>query len=329
MTSKVWVSWENHRRSQVLSNEFGCKYFPLVIEGKRYFRYPLLSVWTLYLIFKERPTHLFCQNPSVVLAALCAGLRPILGYKLIIDRHSNFKIDKRDSEALAWRFFHALSDFSIRNSDLNIVTNAYLEQLVRNKDGNAVVLPDKIPDLGDNHKKPEFLDQCQTSKVVCVTMFDEDEPIRELIEAACYLQNEVTLFFTGNYRKMYTENQKCEIEKSGVHFCGFVNESDYLGALLHADVIVVLTKKDYILNCGAYEALAMEKPLILSKTPTLTSYFGDGPIYVDPKDSKKISGAIKIALRNKKNIQNQVAMRKESLRKDWVMRFDKVQLLIN
>ena len=44
---------------------------------------------------------------------------------------------------------------------------------------------------------------------------------------------------------------------------------------------MVLVKNNHTMLCGAYEAVAMEKPLITSDWPVLRSYFNRGTLYVD------------------------------------------------
>ncbi|WP_143512732.1 glycosyltransferase [Vreelandella utahensis] len=318
------MTWEDHRRSRVLAEQFKCKYKPLTLEASRYIRYPALAALTLALLVRERPKYLFCQNPSVVLAALCVLLKPLFRYRLIVDRHSNFKFETADSKALKARIFHAVSNFSIRNADLNIITNHVLADIVEQTGGRAVVLPDKIPQLDSSKPAPNFFSLSDTAKVVCITMFDDDEPIQELVQAGVGLGDRATLFMTGNYRKTYSEAEKEALEEKGVHFCGFVDEETYASALANADAVVVLTKKDLILNCGAYEALSLAKPLVLSDTPTLQQYFGGCAVYADPRNPRSIIDSIIKALNCRDQLSYKAKTSVEILDREWNIQFSRV-----
>lgn len=324
VTDRLWVTWEDHRRSRVLAEQFECKYKPFTLDASRLIRYPALAVLTLALLVRERPKYLFCQNPSVVLAGLCVALKPLLRYRLIVDRHSNFKFETAGSKSWKWKIFHGLSNFSLRHAELNIVTNQALSDVVERAGGNAAVLPDKIPSLEVTKSAPDFFLQGTAPRVVCITMFDDDEPIEELIEAGVELGDKATLYMTGNYRKMYNETEQEALKEKGVVFCGFVDEDTYVSALVNADAIVVLTKKDLILNCGAYEALSLAKPLILSDTPTLRGYFGESAVYADPFTPASIRDSVLIAL----NCASDMSLKAQKsvcvLSREWNIQFSRV-----
>ena len=227
----------------------------------------------------------FCQNPSIVLTFLLVLLKNICNYKLIVDRHSNFKFEHADSKALKWRVFFWLSRFTIRKSELTIVTNDYLKDLCEEMGGRAFVLQDKLPsmDLINLNAPPRFM--CQGTNlynVMVVSTFNSDEPISEIVDAALKLPDYFRVYLTGNYKKYYSESDRSHLEDRGVVLTGFVAEEDYQSLMYNSDLIVILTKKEYILNCGAYEAISMKKPMVLSNTHTLRDYFRFGCLYADP-----------------------------------------------
>ena len=321
MSRKIWISWEDHRRSRVLAEQFSCDYFPLLSSTNRLIRYPVLTVRTVVLLMRLRPDSVFCQNPSVVLAAICSLLKGILRYSLIIDRHSNFKLDTLSDSSFKWRLFHVFSDYSIRKAELTIVTNAYLQEIVSEKGGNACILQDKIPSLKPDSIAPEVFRNSRYH-IMCVTMFDSDEPIDELVQAGKQLSNDFSLYLTGNYTKRFTESEKQKLSAYNILLCGFLDEKTYVDALAHCDAIVVLTKQEYILNCGAYEALAVNNSLVLSDTVTLKEYFGEGPIYTNPTDCNAIVESITSAVENRDSLRSLLLKRREELNDEWQEQFD-------
>jgi glycosyltransferase involved in cell wall biosynthesis len=78
------------------------------------------------------------------------------------------------------------------------------------------------------------------------------------------------LFVSGNYRKASIE----PAQYPWVRFLGFVSYDVYCDYLRSCALIVDLTVLEDCLVCGAYEALAAGKPLVLSRTRALRDYFG-------------------------------------------------------
>jgi len=287
MKKSIWISWEKHRRTQELAKVFNAELFTLLYNEKSCIRYPVLLAKTFLLIMQYRPKILYVQNPSIVLAALAAFLKPFFRYKLIVDRHSNFKLATLSSALFKWRIFHSLSRFSIRKADYTIVTNKTLFDLVNEWHGRAVVLQDKLPDLEKIEPRPlkgEF-------NIVCVSTFSPDEPIFEIVEAAKTVNDSVHIYITGRYQNYSRISELQKIMPKNVTTTGFLSEQDYLQLLNSVDAVMVLTTEDDLLTCGAYEAVALKKPMILSKTKAITSYFNKGAVYTDA-DMRSIAKSI-------------------------------------
>lgn len=329
MSNRLWVTWESHRRSKELALEFGSKYYPLVYDAVRPLRYIVLSGRTIILLVKEKPDMVFCQNPSIVLTSLLTLLKQVFRYKLIVDRHSNFKLEYRDLKSLKWMVFHLLSRWTVKNADLTIVTNEELKRLCESMGGRAEVLQDKLPDLSAEYLRmpPSFMKNMEKTQVMFVTMFDPDEPINEIIEAGKSL-TDCVCYLTGNYRKRYSDSVAKKYSEHEVLFTGFIPDEDYLSLMENVDLVVVLTKKDLILNCGAYEAISMNKALILSDTPTLRGYFGSIAEY-----SKCSSNEIEVNVRKAVNSVFEMTYNmksgKEKLKNLWLERFLSVKATVD
>lgn len=325
----LWFSWEDHRRSRELAVEFEAEYRPLTTKIKwRTLKYPFLITWTVFELIRCKPGVVFCQNPSVVLASLLCFLKPLFKYKLFVDRHSNFKFETQRLSDIKWRVFHFLSKFSVRNADLTIVTNKYLADLCTVWSGNAVVLQDKIPDLVV--KDLGCVSRVMVStrpQVMFVTMFDDDEPIREII-SACESVQGITFYFSGNFKKVIDKNTADYLAKKNIFFMGFLPEDHYISLMARCDAVCVLTIKEYILNCGAYEAVSLNKPLILSNTKTIRSFFSRGVVYVNPLDSESIRAGILNVVNAKDQLQKEVIEFKESERAEWTIRAGAVKARI-
>lgn len=325
-TDPVWISWEDHRRSRELSEAFDAKYIPLLCNAPRWKRYPYLTLKTIGFLLKERPSLIFCQNPSIVLSSLLVFLKPIFRYKLIVDRHSNFKFEHELSKNIKWLLFHWLSRFTIKKSDLTIVTNEYLKEVCESFGGTAFVLPDKLPDMSLCESKNEIGSlklEGNFIHVMVVTTFNEDEPITEIVRSMEFLPANFRLYLTGNYKKYYSEHEKKDLEGKGIFLTGFLSESDYKSLMNLSDVVLVLTLKEHILNCGAYEALSLRKPYVISDTNALRDYFKKGCVYVKPLASEIASG-LKTASENREIMVNEINLFIPELEKNWESRFDEI-----
>lgn len=319
----IWVSWEDHRRSRELSSSLGIKFYPIVSESPRWKRYPFLITRTILMLLKKRPAVVFVQNPSIVLTSAVIFLRHIFQYKVIVDRHSNFKFEHENSRALRWRLFHFLSRYTLKNSDLTIVTNDPLKEICEHNKARAVVLQDRIPSMQKYDQEavlPFFEGGNEVFNIMAVTTFNEDEPIDEIISAARRLPDQYRVYLTGNYRKRFSDDEKELLKKNGIIFTGFIDEANYQTLMFSADAVIVLTKKEFILNCGAYEAIAFGKPMILSNTDTIRGYFRFGAVY-SLCSSDDIYNSILRVESEKFDLLDQVEFGRESLTRDWNNRF--------
>lgn len=307
---RLWVTWEDHRRSRELANHFGARLRVLESPLPRPARYFVLSLRTLALLLVQRPRVVFCQNPSIVLAAWLVLWRPICRYRLVVDRHSNFKFETAGRPELKWRVFHALSRFTLRRADLTVVTNEPLRRLVDDAGGRGFVLQDKLPELRPSGVAPAARDR----SVVFVCTFAEDEPVAEVLAAAARLGPDCRLLVTGN-REKFERNFRLEIP-ANVTLTGFLPEQEYVDLVAGAGAVLVLTDTDLLLNCAAYEAVALGRPMVLSDTPTIRGYFRRGARYV-ALDPESIAAGIAGIFADHERYMEEVRLLRDELRIDW------------
>ena len=311
----LWITWEDHRRSRELAAHFGAELHVLTSRRSRLLRYLLLSARTLALLLRRRPKTVFCQNPSIVLASWLGLWRPLLGYRLVVDRHSNFKFPTVGRPELKWRTFHALSDWSLRHADATIVTNEPLKEIVERKGGRAFVLQDKLPDL-----RPSLpADLGPGRDVVFVCTFSEDEPVAAVLEAARLLGPDYHFHVTGR-REAFDRSFALPVPDN-VTLTGFLPEDDYVNLLAGADALMILTDADYVLNCGSYESVVLGRPMVLTDTSTIRSYFCKGACYVD-LDAESIAAGVRQLFADYPRYARDVAELKDELALDWRQRAD-------
>jgi len=317
-SEQVWVTWEEHRRSRELAAAFNARYLPFTSSLPNPFRYAVLGARTLAYIIRFRPPTIYGQNPSIVLACLLCLVGRMSRTTIVIDRHTNFYPATRNSPKLKWKIYHALGYWTDRTADLVIVTNQYLADFVRSEGGNSVVLPDPLPDLAPSTR---VYDTNRKGRVVFVASGAEDEPLAAVLQAVEGIQNVVDLFVTSGRAKRAAEALP---HVANVTLTGFLPYDSYINLLREADVIVILTTLDHTLCCGAYEATSLQRPMVLSDTQTIKSYFQHGAIYVAP-DSVSIAAGIVAALKNWHALRDALARNDAPMRENWRRAFNVIQ----
>lgn len=317
---RVWISWERQRRTIVLSEQFNCLLYVYISPVKIPFvRYPLSIFYTLIFLLKNRPNIVFCQNPSIVLTILLCLIKYIMRYNLIVDRHSNFMLSR--DPGFIKSLFLLLSRITIKLSDMTIVTNRYLlNNYVLSQGSKGYVLQDKIPILGNKYKM-KF--SSEKNNILFITSFGKDEPISEYLESMMHLKGDYHTYITGNYKK-YKQNL---FDNERITFTGFIDDDFFITLLNAVDIVVVLTKHDHTLTCGAYEAIAAGKPMVLSNTDAIKNYFTAGAVYTDNTPTS-IASAISECAENRLELSLDVATLRSELDKMWSQDFNTLRELL-
>jgi glycosyltransferase involved in cell wall biosynthesis len=159
--------------------------------------------------------------------------------------------------------------------DLVIVTNNNHAALLRQRAPRVYVCQDPVPSLpADSLPHPTV----GSHSVFLICSFDIDEPYEAAFQAFSSLADlGYTLFVSGNYTKAGVDVAAFP----WVRFLGFLSYEDYIRYLRNCAVIMDLTTLEDCLVCGAYEALSVRKPLVLSRTAALSEYFGDAAVLTD------------------------------------------------
>ena len=307
MRKRIWIAWLHHRRNLELSRSFETTLHEFIWKGPRFLRYPVLSIRTLLLLLRERPHIVFAQNPSIVLAFLLSLCRPFIHFRLIVDAH-NAGLEPMQGRSSLLNF---LAKYIIRKSDLTLVTNKALLQIVHRNQGKGYVLPDSIPTFQDIHAKRKQLDGENNILFICT--FASDEPYREVIQAARLFDQKTVFYITGKYHKV---GLQLDALPDNVRVTGYVPEDEYLSLLVSTDVILDLTTRENCLVCGAYESVAVGKPLIVSDTKALREYFYKGTLYTK-NSSQDIAETIQKAIREKQTLTEQIGFLNQEIVEGW------------
>lgn len=306
---RIWITWEEQVRNIELSKAFGAKYFCLwdLRKSKRNILSKYWSVIkkTIEIIKEERPDTLMCQNPSFVLAGLAVLLKKVYGYKVVVDTH-NFSVDPTSP----W-FIRTISKYIRKFSDITIVSNNNLVNKINDGGQTIIALPDKLPSI----KKTTNKKKDGNINVLYLCTFSKDEPFREVL-AMKNLNSNISVFISGNNKKTNIAAPK------QIMFTGFLSRPDLEKLMNAVDIIMVLTTREDCLVCGGYEAVAIKKPLILSKTDALQKYFFGAHFTENTSDA--IAQAINEVAESLVLHQQLSASMKRELGDSWTKNFNAV-----
>jgi len=313
---RIWITWENQRRNRELSRAFEAELFELAeIDEIRNFirKYFLGIIMTLKILWKEKPQLVFCQNPSIVLSFCLVIIKRLLKMKVCVDAH-NAGLFPKEGNSFVLKF---LSRFIQRKADLTIVSNERLKKYVEVNGGKSCILEDKIPSIPI--EKPLNLQGRKNILFIC--SFANDEPYEVVFEAARNLDTGITIYVTGNYEGKVKQISKLS---DNIIFTGYIPENEYIKMLNSVDVVIDLTTRENCLVCGAYESLSVEKPMILSDTQAIRSYFSMGAVYTD-NTRADIEKAIYLVLDRKEELIEQVRQLKVLRNVEWQKRKNEIE----
>lgn len=304
----MWIAWENHRRTRELCNFLEVEPHIFVNNAPRIIKHPRFIINTLKTIERHKPKVLIVQNPSILLALVaCIGHR-IYGYKLMVDFHNAGLIPERR----ILKGLGRIHRFVQREADISIVTNRFLAKIVEANRGRPFVLPDKLP----SPPIPTKVNLKGKYNLMSICTYGTDEPYRELIDAAKYLKDDIHIYITGNYNKI-RPNFIRNVPNS-ITLTGFLSEEEYWNLMFSSDLVIDLTNRDNCLVCGAYEAVAVGTPLLLSDTAALREYFDKGVVYSLNNSSELLKNILN-SIEMLDSLKAEILKLREELDKKWMV----------
>jgi len=308
MPGKVWVTWETQRRNATLSAQLDASLHVFDTERTGLARYLICLRRTVQLIRNRKPEILFVQNPSMVLALFAVLYGRVFRIPVVVDAHNAglFPFERKKGWA------NRLADSIMRLARVTIVTNDALARYVEKKGGTPFVLPDPLPDLAAaEHEVPRLTGR---HSVLYVCTYAEDEPYAEVIDAGRRLPNDMVIYVTGDPGK---NGVKLPAQVPGnVILTGFLPEDEYVRMLCAADLVIVLTRRENCLLCGAYEALSVGKPLITSDRSVLREQFYKGVAYTD-NSAADLAEKIRYCIDHRDRLSEEAAALKVEVLSSW------------
>lgn len=304
----LWVTWEVQRRNQSVAKQLGAQLLEIQGAGQsRLGRYLRSTLKTVSAALRERPDVIVAANPSMVLASLAVLLGRALRTPVVLDTH-NGGVEPLVGGAVA----DVLATVLARGADVLVVHNDDMVASVERRGGTPFVLPDPVPELSTTDgptKLPAFDGR---ANVFYVCTYDLDEPYLEVMRAGRLLPPDVHVYVSGRKSELITTKDP----PPNVIPTGFLSEADYARAIRKADVVMALTTLDRCALCGAYEAVSVGKPMVLTGTKTLRGIFSKGVVYTENR-AEDIARAIEEAVRRKEELSAEVVALKGDLEARW------------
>lgn len=230
-------------------------------------RYVFHGIQTLRLLFQKRPRVVIVQSPPSFAVLFVALYCKLTNSRYIIDAHSDA------FQRGIWTRPEWLYDRITRNATLTLVTDNFFRTMIEQKGGRVMVLRDPVvlAPLSPVQRPEQF-------SVTVVNTFARDEPLEAVLQAAADLP-EVRFSITG--KRSRANPDLLRQASSNVVFTDFLPDEAYFQLLRSSHAVMSLTTRDHTLQCGACEALSLQRPIITSNWPLLREYFSRGTVHVD------------------------------------------------
>lgn len=280
-TNRLVVAWTSEGgRSVLLANAIGASalFIPGAEGASVLSRYLAASRRTLAKIRHARPKVIVVQNPPIVAVLICAIGAFMYGSSLIIDSHTGAFVDPK------WRRFSWLHRILAKCSAGLIVHNTTQKQLA--KDWATDTFQVGYVPLA-SHLKRLTPAKSETNWILIPASGAADEPL-ETVRLATLRMPKLRFVITGSKKRI--ESCFNGPVPHNVEMTGYLSSSEYLDLIRSAPKVLALTTRPATLLSGAFEALALKIPLIVSDTDELRNYFGKSAVYVGDSADEIING---------------------------------------
>jgi len=237
-------------------------------------RYLVSALRTVAVLLALRPRAVIASAPPVFPGAIAWLYGRLTGAVVVLDTHPQaLGVDPTRAIAL----FMGLQRWLVPRVAACLVAVDELAERVTAWGGRAIVLHEAPPlwevaPAGPISGRP---------RVLFIGIFAPDEPFDAVVDAAA-LVPEADVHVTGDHRRCPPELARRA--PANVTFTGFLGPEDFRDALQAADIVMTLTTRETAVNRAAYEAVAAQRPLIISDRPVGRELFVEAiPVDNEPE----------------------------------------------
>lgn len=318
-SKKVWITWHFATRSRNLAKELNLELFEYFENQSLLKRHLFSSFWTIKVLLKNRPKTIFIQLSFLLLVIVVVYKMMMLG-KITIVTDCHTKALRRKAKGFSNILFWPIKKFTFGFVNLAIISNEGMIKDIEQLNENYTLLPDKIPIIKtEKNKNPSAEKYC-----VYISAFAVDEPFHEIFQVAEFLKNDFKLFWTGKIPNHYKIPDDMP---SNIVFTGYISFDEYFNLISNANCILALTTEEDCLQSGAYEALSVDVPMVISDTKALREYFAESAIYTD-HNPKNIAKNIVKAIENSDVLNKNIGEVKKKRNEEFGKKIEKLKEII-
>jgi glycosyltransferase involved in cell wall biosynthesis len=267
------------------------------------------------MLQREAPDVIFVQNPPIFAVLVASLYARRYGARYVIDSHTGaFRSAK-------WRWSTGLHRSLSTHALTTIVHNESQGDIVRTWPCSYSV----IGFVPGEYPEGEAYPLLDAFNIAVVCGFEADEPVEAIFGAARHLP-EVALYVTGDSRQMKRRLLK-GIPKN-IHLTGYMPYERYVGLLRNADAVMDLVDDEHTLLLGAFEAVSLGVPMILSDSPLLRKYFSAGAIHV-VNTVEGICGGIRDMQHEVNRLREEIGFLRSELEAEWEQRRQELSGLLD
>lgn len=320
MNNILFLTWASyHRRPELLAQNFNAKsVFISYGQSGNLLQFPfryIMQTWKSWgVLVREHPDVIFVQNPPIFAVMVVAFYARCYGARYIIDSHTGAFLSSK------WRWSAGLHRALSRGALITIVHNKSQEKIVQNWRCPYFVLsytPGEYP-VGEPYPFHGNFN------VVMPCGLQVNEPLDILFEAARHLPD-VSFFVTGDDK--HINKHLLKNKPDNIHLTGYLPYGRYVGLLRGASAIMNLINSDHTMLMGAFEAVSLGVPLIVSDWPLLRDYFSLGTIYI----ANTVEGVCKGVQQMQDehtSLQREILLMREQFYIEWQQKFTELQQIL-
>ncbi len=272
----IFIDWRPHnRRAKSLARDIGAQLYlaPNILRKRIHapIRYVYLALWTIIVLLRSRPRVVIASAPPPFCPIIVFCFTRLFNCCYIVDAHHLATMGYWSKIPFGFWFNKMVMNKGL----ITLVHNECIKKLTDKQGIRSIVLETKVPEL--QAMKKEHIANSFT--VMFPASFDADEPIDEIYKAATMMP-ETKFYVAGDYSRLNKKLlQTCP---ANVTMTGFLAGRDYDCMLNSVDAVLVLTTDNYpVRPRGAIEAIAAEKPLIVSQNKATQHHLYKGAILIN------------------------------------------------
>jgi glycosyltransferase involved in cell wall biosynthesis len=259
-----------------------------------------MAVW----LPRRRPKIVIVSNPPIFAPLVAYAYCRLFRATLVLDSHpASF-----GASGDVWERFVWLHAFLGRRARATLVTTRHYAELVDRWGGVGLVLHEPPPEW----KAMPPTAPGPRPRVLFVTVFDPDEPVDEIVEAARLL-SDCDVVVTGDTSR--APRSMIESAPENVRFTGWLVYARFLGELGSADVVVCLTTSPHAVLRSASEAIYAGRVVVVSDQPALRDAFS--PAVFCANDAEGIAAGVRQALSEHDHWRQQADSARQRLSERW------------